>query len=140
MILVVEDGPDDALVVESTFRDTGFCNPIHFVEDGQEAIDYLVGAGDYADRERWPLPILVILDINLPKRDGFEVLWATEQVRVKHGIVFVVLSVSDSAEDNRHARHLGASRVVRKPIDPVRLLEVVSEVHEFALMLVKRPI
>ena len=73
-ILIVEDSPDDAMVIELTFRRVGIANTLVFVEDGEMAIDYLLGEGRYQDRDRWPVPVLVILDLNLPKVEGFDVL------------------------------------------------------------------
>ena len=135
-ILVVEDSPDDAMIVGLTFQEAGIVNPLVFVEDGKAAIDYMSGRGDYTDRKRWPLPMLVILDINLPKYDGFEVLAATERVRIENDVSVVVLSVSDSADDIRRAVDFGASKVLRKPFEPAMLLEVTSEIEGFSLLIV----
>ena len=137
-VLVVEDSPDDATVVRMTFEEVGFTNPLYFVEDGQEAIDYLNGAGMYADRDLFPIPMLVILDINLPKRDGFEVLWATERARAEGNVRTVVLSVSDSPDDAKHAQSLGALKMLHKPIDPGLLIQTISELSDLGLLIVPR--
>ncbi len=136
VILVVEDSPDDAMIVGLTFQETGFVNPLVFVEDGEEAIDYMLRRNKFADSARYPLPLVMILDLNLPKYDGFEVLAATERVRQENDIPVVVLSVSDSDQDRQRAMQLGAAKVLRKPIDPGMLLQMISEITDLALMLV----
>jgi len=138
-ILVVEDSPDDALAVDLTFRSSGISNPLTFLEDGQMALDYLRGEGRYYDRDRWPLPLLMILDLNLPKHGGLDVLEATTELRQTNGVHAVVLSVSDSLEDREAALAFGATRVLQKPIDPVKLLRVISEISAFSLLLVPSP-
>ena len=137
-ILVVEDNPDDAAVVEMTFKEVGFQNPLQFVEDGAEAVAYLNGEGQYADREVHPIPLLVVLDINLPMMNGFEVMEATREVRDEHRVKVVILSVSDSDEDRLRAHALGATKMLQKPIEPQRLLETVSEIGAFGLLIVAR--
>ncbi len=136
VILVVEDSPDDAMIVGLTFQETGIVNPLIFVEDGEEAIDYMLRRNKYADASKWPLPLLVILDLNLPRYDGFEVLAATERIRNENDIPVVVLSVSDSDEDRDRAVQMGATKVLRKPIDPGMLLQLISEITDLSLMLV----
>ncbi len=124
------------MVVGLTFQEAGIVNPLVFVEDGRQAIDYLTHQGEYADSARWPLPILMILDLNLPKYDGFEVLAATERVRQENDISVVVLSVSNTPEDIDRAIAFGATKVLCKPIASTRLLEVTSEIEDFSLLLV----
>lgn len=136
-ILVVEDSPDDAMVVGLTFQEAGIGNPLAFVEDGQQAVEYLRGVGEYADREAWPLPMLMILDLNLPKLTGHEVLAQTGDIVDEHGIVVVVLSVSDDPKEGQRSRKLGARHVLQKPIDPGTLLTLISEIEDFKLLIVR---
>ena len=138
-ILIVEDSPDDAMIVGLTFQEAGINNPMEFVEDGEQAIDYLLGQGRYTDRHRWPLPLLVILDLNLPRFDGIEVLASSERILTEHEIPVVVLSVSDHAVDRDRAVELGASHVIRKPIDPATLLATVADIRAFGLLMVRAP-
>ena len=135
-ILVVEDSPDDAMVVGLTFQEAGITNPLEFLEDGEAALQYLLGQGQYADRAAYPLPALLILDLNLPKVDGFGVLETTRGIRAEEGIGTVVLSTSDSEFDRRTALALGADQVMRKPIDPGMLMELVSNIGGLSLLLV----
>ncbi len=136
-ILVVEDSPDDAMIVGLTFQETGIGNPITILEDGEQAIDYLCGRRQYADRGHHPLPLLLILDLNLPRFNGFQVLEACRGVLETESIPVIVLSVSDHPTDKAKALAKGANKVIRKPIDPAMLLQVVSEVSELGLLLVR---
>lgn len=70
----MSDSPDDATLIQRAFRKTNLINPVQLVQDGEEAINYLSGAGAFADRDRFPLPVLMLLDIQLPRRTGLEVL------------------------------------------------------------------
>src|SRR5439155_5314291 len=71
-ILLVEDNDDDVFIMQNTFRRSGIPNPLQVVSDGEQAIDYLKGTGPYSDREKYPLPVILLLDLNMPKKNGFE--------------------------------------------------------------------
>lgn len=114
-ILLVEDDFDDAFIFKRALKKASIGNPLQVVTDGQEAIDYLSGEGQYADRERYPLPFLAFLDLKLPYRDGFEVLtWIRAQPRLD-GLIVVVLSGSDEPKDHQRAYSLGARSYLVKP-------------------------
>ncbi|HEX2973707.1 MAG TPA: response regulator [Tepidisphaeraceae bacterium] len=116
-ILYVEDNPDDVLLLQFAFEKAGIKNPLHIVGDGQQAIDYLSGAEPYNDRSQHPLPGLMLLDLNLPRVMGFDVLkWVRQQGAVA-GLVVVVLSSSDLPGDIQRAYQLGANSFVSKPPD-----------------------
>ena len=137
-ILVVEDSPDDAMVIELTFRRAGISNPLVFVEDGAMAVDYLLGRQRYQDRDRWPVPVLVILDLNLPKHDGFQVLERTHQLRADYEVETVVLSVSDDEADKERVATLGVKKMLQKPIEPTSLMGLISEFEAFSLLIIPR--
>ena len=137
-ILIVEDSPDDAMVIELTFRRAGIANPLIFVEDGEMAVDYLLGRNRYQDRDRWPIPVLIILDLNLPKYDGFEVLERTHKLRSDYQIETVVLSVSDDASDKERVRALGVSQMLQKPIEPKTLMLLISTIQTFSLLIIPK--
>ncbi len=114
-ILQVDDEETDAILLASVFADAGITNPLRVASDGQQAIDYLAGTGMYADRERYPLPCLVLLDLKLPVRSGAEVLeWMRSQPALR-SIVVIVLSSSALPSDVRTAYALGANSFVEKP-------------------------
>jgi CheY-like chemotaxis protein len=115
IILIVDDSENDALLVRTVFGRAGFTRPLQFVRDGVEAVAYLAGDGSYSDRARFPLPAAVLLDLNMPRKNGFEVLgWIRQQAELKRLCVFV-LSASNRPEDIRRAYDLGANSYLVKP-------------------------
>lgn len=116
-ILVVEDDEADELLIRRTLANSGIPHPRHFVESGEEAINYLVGVGPYSNRERFPLPALVLLDLKLRGMDGFEVLkWIRAHPHFKD-LRVVVLTGSSHIRDVNKAYQLGANSFLVKPLD-----------------------
>src|SRR6476661_6558917 len=107
VILLVEDRQDDITIIAKAFAEAKLDNPVRVVTDGERAMQYLKGEGDYSDRIRNPLPQLILLDLKLPKVDGFEFLkWLREQPEFGH-IIVVVLTVSNQVRDVHRAYELG---------------------------------
>lgn len=116
-ILVVEDDENDVLLIRRTLSNSGIPNPRHFVGSGEEVIDYLVAAGRYADRKRYPLPALVLLDLKLPGMDGFDILqWIRADPRFRD-LPVVVLTSSKGIRDVTKAYRLGANSFLVKPLE-----------------------
>src|SRR4051812_12260112 len=123
-ILLVEDNEDDAFFMKQALKDADIVNPLRSVEDGQQAIDYLSGAGVYADRQKFPLPMIVFLDLKLPLKSGHEVLqWIRAQPQFLKLIV-IVLTSSNEPVDLKRSYQLGANSYVVKPPTPEQLLEL----------------
>jgi CheY-like chemotaxis protein len=123
-ILLVEDNEDDVFLMQRALKNAGIANPLYVVEDGQLAIDYLSGAGDYADRKRFPMPAIVFLDLKLPIKGGFDVLdWIRNRPDLLN-LVVVVLTSSNEPSDLRKAYQLGANSYVVKPPTANQLLEL----------------
>jgi len=124
-MLLVEDNDDDVFALRRAIKKAGIANPLRVATDGQQAIDYLTAAADPAQRETNPLPFLVLLDLKLPYRDGFEVLeWIRRQPHLA-GVVVVMLTGSDEHRDHQRAYALGARSYLVKPAtvdDITRLL------------------
>ncbi len=117
LILLIEDREDDIIIIRKAFERIGLKNSISIARNGEEAIQYLDGKGPYADRYKHPLPHLILLDLKMPRVDGFGVLsWVRSQ---KHlgGIVVVVLTISDQIRDVNEAYRLGANSFLIKPDD-----------------------
>jgi len=124
VILLVEDRPDDVFLILRSFDLAGIRNPIQVVKDGEEAVGYLSGASKYSDRRAYPLPELVLLDLKLPKMDGFEVLrWIRANPDVP-GLRVVVLTSSEAIQDINAAYALGANSFLVKPMDFGRFVEL----------------
>lgn len=108
-ILHVEDDPNDAFLVQHAFDKARLPIELRLVSDGQQALDYLAGTGPYGDRQSYPLPNLILLDLKMPKLSGFDVLsWLRGQERFGQ-LPVVILSSSEHCEDKAHAQKLGAN-------------------------------
>lgn len=117
-VLLVEDDLNDIFLVKRAFRTARIPNPLQVVTDGEEAISYLQGVGKYADRAAHPLPKLIVMDIKMPRRTGFEVLeWVKRDGRPLRRIPIVIVSSSSQVSDINRAYELGANAYMIKPMD-----------------------
>ena len=115
VILVADDDPDDVFLLSRAFLTAGLPHRVLHVRDGQEAINYLAGEHNYVDRFRFPLLALLVLDLKLPRRNGFEVVsWVREQQKF-HDLPIAVISSSEKPEDLQRAKQLGADDYRIKP-------------------------
>lgn len=138
-VLLVEDDPDDVLLTRRAFAKAHFPIPLHVVSDGEGAIDYLSGAGEHADRDRFPLPLLLLLDLKLPRRSGFEVLeWLRGQPGLRR-IPVVVLTGSGQSADVNRAYDLGANSYLVKPVRSDDLTDLVKSLNLYWLLLNEKP-
>lgn len=126
-------------MLRRSFQKAGIGNPIQVVRDGEEAINYLAGIGTYSDRVEFPLPELILLDLKMPKLDGFEVLQWIRAQRNFSGIRVVVLSSSDSIQDVNLAYSLGANSFLVKPTDFNGFVELSDFISQYWFVLSKRP-
>src|SRR5690349_2503882 len=127
-ILVADDDQNDVFFLRRAFQKSGLEHSVVHVSDGQEAIEYLRGDSNYGDRSRFPLPALLLLDLKMPKVDGFDVLnWVRGREDLKEMPV-VVLSSSSREDDIQRARSLGADDYRVKPADFEQLLVLAQDV------------
>lgn len=139
-ILLVEDDPNDVFLIQRAFRRINLANPIQVVQDGEAAVLYLSGQDPYVDRDRYPFPILVLLDLKLPRRSGLEVLeWLRQQPKLKRLPVVVLTSSRENSDLNR-AYDLGANSYLVKPVAFDGLLEMVRSLNQYWLILNEKPI
>jgi CheY-like chemotaxis protein len=130
-ILVVDDNEDDVLLIERAFNKAGMRERVRVVRDGEQAINYLRGRGIYANREKFPLPFLVLLDLKMPGTDGFEVLqWARGEADLKR-LLFVVLTSSNLQTDVDHAYELGANSYLVKPVEFDEMVHLVQRFQAY---------
>lgn len=138
-ILVVEDDPNDVLLIQRAFKKANILNPLKTVGNGDEAVAYLGGEGKYADQEESPSPVLVLLDLKLPRRSGLEVLeWIRAQERLRR-LPVVVLTSSRETSDINKAYDLGANSYLVKPVGFDSLLDLVKSLELYWLILNQRP-
>lgn len=135
-ILIVEDNKGDARLIKEVFYENKIFKSLHFVTDGLDAMDFLYTRGKYKDSK---LPDLIILDLNLPKKDGREVLAEIKSdERLKH-IPVVVMTISDADEDILKTYNLHANCYVTKPIDLREFTQVIKTIEKFWFSTVKLP-
>ena len=131
-ILVAEDDCDDVLLLRRAFKRAGISANLFFVGDGQEAIEFLKGTGPYGDRRRYPIPDLLVVDLNMPGMGGMEVLeWLITRPYLGRLRVVIFSSVI-APEVSQAASKLGAYRCISKPTDPLAWLPLCRELHAWA--------
>ncbi len=135
-VLLVEDDPGDVLMTQEAFEEHKLRNRLTVVSDGAEALAYLRQEGKYVDAV---LPDLILLDLNLPRRDGREVLEEVKRDEKLRRIPIVVLTTSQADEDILRSYQLHANAYVTKPVDFERFIAVVRQIDEFFVSVVKLP-
>ena len=135
-VLLVEDDPGDVLMTREAFEEHKLRNNLHVVNDGVEAVEFLRREGRYADA---PRPGLILLDLNLPRRDGREVLEEIKKDDDLCRIPVVVLTTSAADEDILRSYQLHANAYVTKPVDFDRFISVIRQIDEFFVSVVKLP-
>lgn len=138
IILIAEDDPDHQLLVRAALRQARLANEVEFVNDGQEALDYLRKEGEYADNSQ-PPPDLILLDLNMPRKSGIDVL---SEIKVNprfRSIPVVILTTSDAPDDIATTYDLGANSFITKPISFERLVEVTNKLTDYWFKIVRLP-
>ena len=135
-ILLVEDNPGDSRLAKEALKDSKLLNNLYIAEDGVEAMNFLHQTGKYI---RMPRPDLIILDLNLPKKDGREVLAEIKTDVDLKRIPVVILTISKAEEDILKTYNLHANCFITKPIDLDQFMKVVKSIEDFWLTIVKLP-
>ena len=138
-ILHVDDDPGDRELVQHAFKSLQVKLNIQWVEDGQAATDYLSGVGIYGNRESFPLPELMLLDLKMPRKNGFEVLeWVRHEDSLKW-LPVVVFTASNAPRDIKRCLEIGANSVVVKPTDYGHLVSCLKDVHHYWFEINRQP-
>jgi len=138
-ILLAEDNENDALLMRHAFKKAGISNPLVRVRDGEEAIDYLAGNGVFADRSAYPFPALLLLDLKMPRRDGFEVLEWIKAAPCFRRLPVTVLTSSDQQLDIERAHAIGATSYLQKPNEFYDLVALLKTL-QINWMIVEKPL
>jgi DNA-binding response OmpR family regulator len=138
-ILLADDEDNDALLIKRAFRKAEIDAFIHRVKDGEEALGYLRGDVGYRDRLKFPFPDMLLLDLKMPRKSGFEVLkWVREHDQFKR-LVTIILTSSRQSMDINKAYDLGANSYLVKPLNFEELLDMSTLLHKFWLQFCQRP-
>jgi CheY-like chemotaxis protein len=130
-ILLAEDDPNDVLLIQRAFQKAGLRNALKVVRDGEQAIEYLSGTGNYSQRDRFPLPFLLLLDLKMPGTDGFEVLqWLRSEPQLRRLLV-VVLTSSNLQSDVDRAYELGANSYLVKPVEFDQMVNMIQRFEAY---------
>ncbi len=138
-ILMADDDPDDCLLVGKAFKESRLCNDLRFVGDGEELMDYLNHRGKYAGTGLAPRPGIILLDLNMPKKDGREALREIKSDPGLRSIPIVVLTTSKHEEDVLRSYDLGANSYITKPVTFQGLVDVVKSLGNYWLEIVELP-
>ena len=139
VILIAEDDEDDYLLITDTLKEYRIANSIHWVRDGEELMDYLLRHGHYSDPTLSPRPTLILLDLNMPKKDGREALREIKSTPRLRTIPVVVLTTSQSEEDVLRSYDLGVNSYVRKPMRFHDFVEEVRAIGRYWFEIVELP-
>jgi CheY-like chemotaxis protein len=139
VILLAEDDENHVFLIRRAFKKAGLINPLYVVRNGEEAIAYLKGEGCFANREEYPLPALLLLDLKMPQKDGFQVLeWIRQEPNFRR-LRVVVLTSSEEIRDVNRAYELGANSFLVKPIDMQEFMRLTDAIHGYWLWLSRAP-
>lgn len=135
IILLVEDNPSDIGLTQRALAKSHIANQMIVAEDGQEALDYLFGSGQYAGRDLSELPTLILLDLKLPRVDGLEVLRQIRANKHTSRLSVVVLTTSKEEQDVAQSYDLGANSYIRKPVDFTQFAQAVEHLGLYWLVM-----
>ena len=136
---MAEDDPDDRLMTREAFAECRLGNPLQFVADGEELMDYLHRRGGFADEARYPTPGLILLDLNMPRKDGREALREIKADPELRRIPVVILTTSKAEEDVTASYRDGANSFITKPVSFSALIDVVQALGTYWLQIVDLP-
>lgn len=139
LILMADDDPDDRFLTEDALREAHLCNEIRFVVDGEDLMDYLYHRGIYSAPERSPRPGIILLDLNMPRKDGREAIAEIKRDPDLKRIPVIVLTTSKAEEDIVRTYELGASGYVTKPVSFDGLIEVMRTIGRYWFDIVELP-
>lgn len=139
VILIAEDDEDDYLLTRDAFEEAGVGSELRWVKDGEELMDYLLRRGTYANSSASPQPSLILLDLNMPKKDGREALREIKASRDLCRIPVLAMTTSNAKEDIQYTYGHGVNSFIRKPLGFNRLVDVVKVIEKYWLQTVKLP-
>ena len=137
LVLVADDDPEDRMLIEDAFEESRLANPLEFVVDGEDLLDYLHRRNGYSDPSSSPRPGLILLDLNMPRKDGREALKEIKSDPELRQIPIVVMTTSKVEEDILRTYDLGVNSFITKPVTFEGLVEVVKELSRYWFQIVQ---
>src|SRR4051794_39876587 len=137
VILMADDDPDDREMTREAFQESRLANDLRFVEDGEELMDYLYHRGKYADAQQHPLPSILLLDLNMPRKDGREALQEIKADPTFRGIRVIIMTTSKAEEDILRTYNLSATSYITKPVTFDALVDVIATLGKYWLEIVE---
>jgi CheY-like chemotaxis protein len=139
VVLIAEDNENDIVMLQRAFRQASITAPIQYVSNGEQAIAYLKGDGRFSRRDEFPLPDLLLLDLKMPRKSGFDVLeWLRTQPSMSH-LRVVVLTTSEELRDVNRAYALGAASFLTKPVDFVEFKDTIQAMYNYWAAFNRKP-
>ncbi|MEA5513402.1 response regulator [Nodularia sp. UHCC 0506] len=139
-VLMADDDEDDHILVRAALAESKLLIDLHIVSNGEELLDYLYNRGLYADKSKAPIPGLILLDLNMPKKDGLEVLKDIKTDPTLRRIPVIVLSTSENKEDIYKTYDLGANSFITKPVKFAALVEIMKSIRKYWFEVVQLPL
>lgn len=139
LILIADDDEEDRMLEQEALEESGLMNPLRFVENGEELMDYLLHRNDYVDEEKYPTPGLILLDLNMPKKDGREALKEIKDHPELRSIPVIVLTTSRAEEDILRTYNLGVNSFITKPVLFEELVNIMKALSTYWFEIVKLP-
>jgi len=136
---VADDDEEDRMLTEEALEENNISDQLFFVEDGEEAMDYLQRRGKFKDKKKYPMPELILLDLNMPKKDGREVLAEIKQDPNLKGIPVVVLTTSNAEDDIKNMYGLGVNSYITKPVSFDGMVLAMKSLKEYWFEIVTLP-
>jgi len=137
VVLIAEDNPEDIALFRRAFEQLGYTGPLQYVSDGEQAIGYLAGEGKFHNRSEFPLPAFLLLDLKMPRKNGFDVLeWIRSQASLAE-MRTVVLTTSDDLREVSRAYQLGAASFLTKPVNFTEFKDTIQALFNYWLALNK---
>jgi len=139
IILIADDDAEDRMLIKEALDESRLTNSVQFVENGEELLDYLHNRGRFADKEQYPTPGLILLDLNMPKKDGREALKEIKTDEHLRVLPVVVLTTSKAEEDILRTYNLGVSSFITKPVTFSSLVDVMKTLSKYWFEIVELP-
>ena len=139
VILIADDDAEDRMLTQDALHESRLANVLRHVEDGEELLDYLNNIGKYSDKNEHPTPGLILLDLNMPKKDGREALKEIKANKALRSIPIVILTTSKAEEDILKTYDLGVSSFITKPVKFSDLVDIMKTLSKYWFQIVELP-